>query len=440
MTIDNGLRLPRIMAQQLLTGQRQIALPRVVEVRQLFAAPVVADIAAAVRLSCEAGGLGARLRPGLRIGVACGSRGISGLPEIVAALLGYLREHGAEPLLLPAMGSHGGPSAEGQRQVLEGYGISERELGAPVLSSLDTHCLGVTDNGIAVHFSADALSLDGVIPVNRIKAHTDFSAATESGVMKMCAIGLGKHQGATAIHAAGFPELGENVRSVARIILEKANVWGGIGIVENAYKQVAAVEYLPQQHIEPREEELLRYSKSLMPSLPAEDIDVLLVQRMGKDISGAGFDPNITGRRKIPSVADLPEPRIRLLAALELTEASHGNAAGIGVADICSARLLEHTDWPATYASLITATLPQHAHMPMYFSDDRQLLMAACQCASPAAPEQAGLMWIRDTAHLERLYVSENMLPRLRGNAKLQIADAAIALPFDEHELLSWPQ
>lgn len=437
---DSELKLTAPRAEALFADQREFGLPRIVPLEQRFERHTLTDIAGAVRAGCEAGGLGARLRPGMRIGVACGSRGISGLAPAVAALIAYIRAQGAEAMIIPAMGSHGGPTAQGQREVLAEYGVSEQSMGAPVISSLDAVQLGTTAGGLAVWYSTDALRLDGVIPVNRVKPHTDFSGDIESGVIKMCAVGLGKHKGACAIHGRGFGELGQSIVEAGRLILEKANILGGLAMVEDAYKQTAIVEYLPAACLEQRESELLRRAKALMPALPLADIDVLLVQRMGKDISGAGFDPNITGRRKIWGLPDLPLPRVSVLAALELTAASHGNAAGIGVADICSQRLLEAIDLPATYASLITATLPQHAHMPMFFNDDKQVLLAAAQCARPADPEQIRLLWIEDTAHLDRLWASESARPELIARPGIRILGEPRELPFDAANLLTWQE
>jgi len=440
VTKGNIVKLPVPVAQELFEDKQSFDLPRIIPVEQIFERHEISNIEEAVSACCNREGLGERLRPGMRIGLACGSRGISRLDEIVKAMVGYLQKYSVEVVIIPAMGSHGGPSAEGQRNLLAGYGISEKALGIPVISSLEVKRIGTTNRGLDVWFSSDALKLDGIIPINRVKPHTDFSGTIESGILKMCAIGLGKHKGACTIHACGFGNLGNNILQAGLLILEKANVLGGLAIVEDAYKNVAALEYLWTASLEQRESKLLALAKNLMPSLPLEDIDMLLVQRMGKDISGAGFDPNITGRRKIWQVADLPLPRIGVMAALELTESSHGNAAGIGIADICSQRLIEAIDFPSSYAGLITATIPQHAHIPMFFADDKQVLMAGAKCARAAEPENMRLVWIRDTSHLDRLWVSENTLPCLAQTPGIRILGKPVPIPFTSKNILEWQE
>jgi len=323
---------------------------------------------------------------------------------------------------------------------LAGYGISETAMNVPVISSLEVKELGRTTGGLAVWYAADALKLDGVIVVNRVKPHTDFCGSIESGLMKMCAVGLGKHRGASYIHSLGFAQLGESIKQVARLMLQKANILGGLAIVENANKGVAKIDLLYNDEIEEKESALLKEARSLMPCLPLPQIDVLLVQRIGKDISGAMFDPNITGRRKIWDVADLPSPRVKVMAALELTVASHGNAAGLSVADICSTRLLSQVDFASTYASLITATLPQHAHIPMFFARDDEILRVAAKIALCQEPERIVLCWIQDTAHLEKLWVSANALPLLPQDGSVEVLGAARPLSFDQEGLLAWAE
>lgn len=435
---ENTFALPIMSAVSLFEDKQSFNLLRIVPVEQTFSRKKVVDLPKAVNSCCDKENLSASISAGMTVGVACGSRGISGIAEIVKALCDYLRRLGAKPVIIPAMGSHGGPSAEGQVEVLQGYGISEHTINVPIVSSLAVRKLAETDDGMPVWFSEDALACDKVIVINRIKPHTDFCDSIESGIMKMCAIGLGKQKGASYIHQRGFADLGKNIKKAARIILAQANVIGGLAIVENAYKDVACIDFLPTQGLEQREEALLVLARSLMPRLPLEKIDMLLVQRIGKDISGAMFDPNITGRRKIWGVADLPRPQIGVMAALELTEASHGNAAGLSCADICSLRLLQQVDFAATYASLITATLPQHAHVPMFFAKDDDIIICGGKISRCQDPKNMIFCWIEDTAHITKLWISEKAVPLLDVNQGAKIIGSPRPLPFNEQGLLNW--
>ncbi len=431
------LNLPILNAADLLEGKAQFALPKMVPIRQKFDRPQLNDIEQAVKDSCNQQNLAAKIKPGMDIALAVGSRGISGQLAVIKALIAYLQALGARPAIIPAMGSHGGPSARGQKELLAGYGISEQSLGIKIISSLDVKPIAKTAQGLDAYFSTDALAFDGVIVINRIKPHTDFTAAIESGLTKMCAVGLGKHRGASYIHDLGFAALGDTIRQVGEVLLTKANILGGLAIIENAYKEVALVEYVPCAQILQREVELLNYARKLMPSLPFSKVDFLLVQRIGKDISGAMFDPNITGRRKIWGVADLAKPRIATMATLELTAATHGNAAGLAVADFCSTRLLQGMDFAATYSSLITCGIPQHAHIPIFFERDDDIIRAAAKSVSAAYPEQVSMAWILDTAHIDKLWVSTNMLDKL-DQGRSEPAGEAIDWPFNEHGLLAW--
>lgn len=432
------LVLQALPALELFEDKQAFPLPRIIPLAQSFPRPRAGDLRRAVRNCCRARNLRSHISPGMRVAVAAGSRGISGIADILKALVECLKGWGAEVAVIPAMGSHGGPSGKGQAELLAGYGIDENAMGAPVISSLEVKRLGYTGDGLAVWFSADALAFDQVIVVNRVKPHSDFCGSIESGLMKICAVGLGKHKGASYIHSLGFPRLGESIKSVARIMLREANILGGLAIVENAYKEVAKVDFLYRDELEEKEAALLREARALMPSLPLAEMDFLLVQRIGKDISGAMFDPNITGRRKIWGVADLDRPRVGVMAALELTPASHGNAAGLSVADLCSLRLIKSVDFAATYASLITATLPQHAHIPMFFDRDDEIVRAAAKISRYQDPWNAILCWVRDTGHIDRLWVSERALPLVADRPGVSVLGPARDIPFDSRGLLAW--
>lgn len=319
-------------------------LPRMLKVRQHFERRGITDLPAHV--SREVGRmLAARaIRPGSRIAIAVGSRGINHIPEIVAQVVAEVRKAGGEPFIIPAMGSHGGGTAEGQAEVLKNLGVTAERVGAPIISSLDVVQIGETEEGLPVYLDKNAAGADGIILVNRVKAHTDFHGPTESGLIKMLCIGLGKHKQATLVHYYGVYGLLELIPKMARVVLAKASIICGVAVVEDAYDEPARVIALAPPEIEAREKELLLESKALMPSLPFDALDVLVVDRLGKNISGTGMDTNIIGRLMIRGEKEPDSPRINKIVLLDLTEETHGNALGVGLADFTTRRLVEKID------------------------------------------------------------------------------------------------
>ena len=393
-----------------------ISLPRLIPVHQRFALTPSLDLCLTIESQLESKLSDSRVAPGSRIAVAVGSRGITALRRIVALVVEWLRERGAKPFIVPAMGSHGGATPKGQAEILAGYGVSEAALGVPVRASMEVERLGRTGDGVEVYFSAEALAADGIVVINRVKPHTDFSASIGSGILKMTSIGLGKHTGASTVHAAAMSLGYEHViRTVARRILERAPVLAGIAILEGPGHETVKIQVLGPAEIEAGEEELYLEARALMPRLPFDAIDLLIVDRMGKNISGTGMDPNIIGRRvhgystlfSEQGAAALGLPVIRRVFVRELTPESHGNAIGIGLADFTTRRLVEAMDREVTSINALTALSLHLAKTPMYFDTDREAIAQALVSACLASTAEARVVRIVDTLSLEKVEVSE---------------------------------
>ena len=334
----------------LLTG---IELPFLHRVTRHIPDDGLSDIPRSVRDALNASGVAERLLPNGEVAIGVGSRGIAGLPQIVRATVDWFRERGARPFLVPCMGSHGGATAEGQLRVLEHLGVTAASAGCPIRAGMDTIVIGTLDNGLPVHMDAHATSADGVFVINRVKPHTAFTGPHESGLVKMLVIGLGKRNGADCCHSLGFGRFAEVMPQMARLLLErKPSLLGGLAVVENAHDRVCLLEAVLPERLLERDQALLVEARARMGSLPVDDLDVLLVDRMGKDISGSGMDPNITGRSPSPyKTGGLKAAR---LGVLRLTEASGGNATGMGNADVVTQRLVDSADFESTYANAIT--------------------------------------------------------------------------------------
>jgi hypothetical protein len=398
---------------------RAIALPRMFRVRQVFDAPRVADPAAAVADELARPGIRALVRPGARVAVAVGSRGIRGIDRIVRAAVDGLKAAGAAPFIVPAMGSHGGATAEGQRDLIGRYGVTEQAMGVPVMSSMATTVIAETAGGVPIHFSSEALAADLVVPIARVKPHTDFRGRVESGLCKMLAIGLAKHAGCSRLHREGFPRFAELLPEVASRVLERANVGFGIAIVENACDETAHVEAVPAADFLRRDAELLVMAKRLMARIMLPSIDVLVVQEIGKDVSGAGMDPNIMGRTVKGPLAGYDGPEIKRIVVLGLTEATHGNAIGIGAADFTVEAVVGRIDREATYANSIAAGYPESGRIPIALADESEVLRAAIGCTPGVDIARPRIVRIRNTLDLGVIEVSEALLEDVRREPRL---------------------
>ncbi len=406
--------------------------PRMLPVRQKFDAPQVRDVAAATMEALEP--LRGRVREGMRVALTAGSRGIHDKPEVVRAAGEWLRSLGAEPFVVPAMGSHGGATAEGQVELLASLGVTEDAVGMPIEATMDTVELGRLPDGPAVHLDANAARADAVIAINRVKAHTDFQGEIESGLAKIIAIGLGKQRGAEGIHRYGPRNLAVWVPEVARRILETGKVLGGLAIVENAYDRAAEIVLLqPDEIAGPGETAVLERAKALMAGIPFDDLDVAIVDEMGKNISGAGMDTNVIGRMMIRGSQEFERPRITNIAVLDVTEQSHGNAIGVGLADFVPFRILEKIDLRSAYVNAMTSGLggPQRGQLPMAFPTDRDAVAAALLTCGRADLENARVVRVHSTLDLERLLVSESLRDRVEADDRLSISGEAVRLSFD---------
>lgn len=414
-----------------IAGGLEGSLPKMVNVRQKFDAVHLGDIPATIAREFEKPEVLARIKPGQVVAVGCGSRGIANIGTIAKCVIRELQALGAKPFIFPCMGSHGAATAEGQRKVLEGYGITEASTGVPVKATMETTIVGNLDDGTPVHMDKFAAEADGVVVINRIKPHTAFRGATESGITKMLAIGIGKIIGASTYHQHGmdtFPTLLPKVRDVN---LAKRNVMLGIGIVENAHDQTALIEAIPAPQIAAREPVLQEMAKRLMPRLCFDDIDVLIIDEMGKNISGAGFDPNITGRNR-RSIKWNFGPRTKKIVVLGLTPETDGNATGVGGADVITMRLFREIDVPSTYANIITSMNLDGAAIPIVMNNDREAIQLAVKTVVRVKPQDCRIVRIRNTLELSQIQVSEPMLGEVRAHPEqFQIASPAFALTFD---------
>jgi hypothetical protein len=396
-----------------IAGGLDIALPPMTPVRQKFTTTRVDDIAAAVAREFERPEIRACIRSGARIAVGCGSRGVANYAHIARAVIAQIKALGGNPFVFPAMGSHGAATAEGQRRVLEGAGITEDFVGAPIRASMDTIEAGRMADGTPVYADAIAAATDGIVLINRIKPHTTFRGPIESGITKMLTIGMGKIKGAAQLHTHGMDRFPEVLPEAARVVMGRLPFLFGVAAVENAHDDTALVECIPAARLLAREPELLAMAKEWMARLYFDGIDVLVIDEMGKEISGAGFDPNVTGRNR--RHVDWPGgPRIKKIAVLGLTERTHGNATGVGSADVITMRLFRAIDVGPTYANVITSTHLDSAAIPMIMNTDREAVQLAVKSILRVKPADARVVHIRNTLELQRIRVSAPLLAEVR--------------------------
>ena len=404
-------------------------LPRMLRVRQTFARPRVDDVPAAVRSALGSARL--PIKPGDTVAVGAGSRGIANIDRIVGATVAWLKDLGARPFVFPAMGSHGGGTPEGQRDVLAHYGITEAAMGCEIRATMEVVQVGEA-LGMPVWLDRAAASADWIGVVNRIKPHTDFKGSIESGLFKMMTIGLGKLTGATQYHRANVSRGYETViTAVGREMLARVPIGFGLGIVENGYDETARIEAFSAADLEAGERRLLKDAREWMARLPFPQIDVLVVEEIGKDISGSGMDTNVIGRPSNPHEPFPSDQRILWIVALDLTEDSGGNATGIGNADFTTRRLADKIDWKRTALNCLTACTPNGAKLPLVFDSDREAVESALGCIGLTPPESARVVRIRSTLMLGEIECSEALLPEIAARPDLAVVDGPRALAFD---------
>ena len=410
-------------------------LPRLVRVRQNFPRPAPLDLRAT--LAAEFGKLRPRIKPGARIAVGLGSRGITNLKAIVTEVLALLRAAGAEPFVFPAMGSHGGATPEGQREILASYDLTEESLRTPIRASLEVKQVGVTADGKPVWCSVEALAADGIVLINRVKPHTDFSGDLGSGLLKMAVVGLGKRAGAAAMHpAASEPGHERAIRTMAGVLIRETPLLGGFVILENQFHETARIVVLPRDEMEKGEDALLAEARRLMPLLPFNEIDLLIVDRIGKNISGTGMDPNvimrsIDGYSSHLRRAGRPSPFIRRIFVRDLTPETHGNAIGIGLADLTTTRLARAMDTQISFINAMTALTPQSAKLPIYFDTDREAIERALASLPLPNPAAARIVRIADTLSVAEMEISENLWAEIKARPEMAALGEPHAVEFD---------
>lgn len=396
----------------------EFKMPPMYRVRQRFDETHLGDVEHAVDRAMA--GSGVLIPSGKEVAITAGSRGIAHIDRILRRVVANVRAAGAIPFIVPAMGSHGGATAEGQKQILAEFGVTEAAMGCEIRSEMEPVELPRGDCPIPVYLDRHAHRAAGTIVVNRIKIHTCFHGTYESGLVKMLAIGLGKHKQALAIHAHGTRGLVEYMPKVGAQVLQHANILMGIGIVENACDQTLHIEALPAHRILGEEPRLLEMARKNMPSLPLTDVDILIVDRMGKNLSGTGMDGNILGRLGIPDFPDPPTPRVKIVVVRDLTPESHGNALGVGLADITTRRLVDAIDFKPLYENLYTSTYLPRGKIPVTCETDWECLAFAARCVSGKDSRDLVIARIDSTLHLEYLHVSEASLAALQSNPAVE--------------------
>jgi len=408
-------------------------LPAMRMVRQRYDLPPAVDVSTEIEREFNRIRGELYLLRGASVAVGVGSRGIANLVGIVRAVVKKLKDAEAEPFITPAMGSHGGATAEGQIEVLKTRGITEDTVGAPIKATMEVINLGEID-GIPLFMDRLAYEADGIVLINRVKTHTEFSGPTESGLIKMLGIGLGNHTGAEHYHRAaithGFYKI---ISTAGRALLSRLNVLFGVALVENQTHQTAILKFLRADEIEPAEQKLLEKAREYLPKIPVDEIDLLIIDEMGKDISGAGIDPKIIGRATCSWADTEPWPRISRIFVRDLTAASEGYASGLGLVDFTTERLVKKINMQATAINALTSSCPEEAKIPMHFKTDREAIAAALMTIRPYTLEDLRIVHIKNSLELTNLMVSEGCLPDLSKNKNADIGSENLSLKFDQN-------
>lgn len=420
---------------------RDVPLPRMVKIRQKFSRDALPNVEDAVMAALHQEKSKITWPAiGGEIAVAVGSRGIAEIHQITKTVVDFLKAQGYRPFLVPTMGSHGGATKEGQKEVLESLGVTEQFVGAPIRSSMEVVQVGELTNGLPVYVDRLAEAAAGIVVINRVKPHTAFRGPYESGIVKMIAIGLGKQRGAESYHKLGFAHMADHIVQATEVALAKTRILCGVAVLENAYDQPVEVDVLPAAEILTREPALLLRAKSYMPRILVDSFDVLVVDELGKDISGDGMDPNITGRYPTPYASG--GPQITKICVRRLTERTHGNANGLGAADITTRQALDAVDFDKTYPNALTSTVIIPVKIPMVLDTDLLAIQAAIKTGNVLRDEDVRLVHIRNTLAMEEIRVSESLLPELEGRPDVEMTGEPRLWSFDDRgaldEAFSW--
>ncbi|MEE2804840.1 MAG: lactate racemase domain-containing protein [Pseudomonadota bacterium] len=409
--------------------------PEIFRIRQKFERPVIEDVTGEVESQLARLNLSKSIQPGQSVAITAGSRGIANIHIIIKGIVDHLKGLGAEPFIVPAMGSHGGATAQGQQRIVEGYGITEAFCGCPIRSSMEIVIVCDAQEGFPVYFDKNAYGADHVVVCGRVKPHTSFVGDIESGLMKMMLIGLGKYEGAKTYHRAikDF-SFGQIVRSVAREVLSKCRIVAGLGVVENGYDETAKILAVAPDEFEERERELLVLAKYWMPRLPFKQADLLLIDEIGKNISGSGMDSNVVGRKYLDHRAGEEEwPKIGTIFLRGLTEETHGNATGIGMAEFALTRAVDAMDVAITRRNCITGGSPTAAMVPLHYASDREVLEVTLPEMGLTAISDTRLMWIHNTLEVSELECSRAYLDEARESNEIEILTDPRPLPLDKN-------
>ncbi|OXL83587.1 hypothetical protein BCV73_11215 [Paenibacillus sp. SSG-1] len=410
---------------------KDIPIPKMAKVNVRFNDEQIVDLGRDLGAKLRQPHIMEKVKPGMEIAIAVGSRGLDRIVELTAVTVKALKEAGAKPYIVPSMGSHGGATAEGQREVLAHLGVTEESAGCEIRSSMEVVQLGALPNGLPVYLDKYAAAADGIVVINRIKPHTAFRGPVESGIMKMISIGLGKQKGAEACHQLGFKYMAENVPAMAKMIMEKKPVLFGVATIENAFDKVAVVEVLTPEEITDKEPQLQLQAKELLPKLFFDQLEVLIIDEIGKNISGDGMDPNITGRYPTPYAHGGPD--VNKMVVLDLTPQTEGNANGVGTADFTTQRLVDKMDLEVTYANGLTSTVVAPTKIATTLPNDKEAIQAAVKTSNVLDFNQAKIVRIKNTLVLSQIEVSEALFEYVKQHPQMELASEPYDLSFDEH-------
>lgn len=408
-----------------------VPIPKMVKVRQNFESSVLENVDTELKNQLANKNFNRKFTPGMSIAVTAGSRGVANMALTIRTVCDFLKEIGCKPFIIPAMGSHGGSTAEGQRMILSSFGITEETMGVPIVSSMEAVCIYEFEDGFKVYVDKNAHEADGIVVINRVKPHTSFRGAYESGLMKMMTVGMGKQLGADQIHAAGPKVMGKNIERGGKKILELENIICGVALLENSYDQTCGIYVLEPQEIIDQEPLLQEQAKKNMPHLMFEKPDVLAIDYIGKNISGPGMDPNITHTFN-PNSGISTEGKAHRIIVFDLTEETHGAGAGVGNADFTTKRLFSKFDADQTYPNLLTAGFPEPGKMPMLLDNQKLTIQAAIKTAALTDSSQVRMVRIKDTLHLGEIEISEAMLPEAKALENIEILSEPYELNFNE--------
>jgi hypothetical protein len=413
---------------------KDIPVPKMAKVKVKFENNKIDDLGQELKLKLNQLHIQEKIQPGMEIAIAVGSRGLDRLVELTEVTVQFLKELGAKPFIVPSMGSHGGATAEGQREVLAHLGVTEATVGCEIRSSMEVVKVGELPNGLPIYVDKFASKADGIVVINRIKPHTAFRGPVESGIMKMISIGLGKQKGAEACHQMGFKYMAENVPAMAKVIMEKTPFLFGVATIENAFDKVAVLEVLTPEEIVEKEPALQKQAKELLPKLFFDQLDVLLIDEIGKNISGDGMDPNITGRYPTPYASGGPD--VNKMVVLDVTVQSEGNANGVGTADFTTQRLVNKMDKEGTYANGLTSTVCAPTKIATTLPNDKMAIQAAVKTCNILDFTKVKLVRIKNTLELSQIEVSEPLLPYIEQHPNMEQISDVYELKFDDKENL----